>query len=153
MESERIAIEGMHCANCSALIEKMVGRMDGVDACAVNLAANNGTVTYDPQVTSMSEVVGTICDLGYGATVIPKERRAAFDAERHEREGAQRAHDMRIFVMSLVLTVLVMVVSMTPLGMQFVMPIANAAFGGNYHIFIAALAVINNLGCRADKVA
>ena len=129
MESERIAIEGMHCANCSALIEKMVGRMDGVDACAVNLAANNGTVTYDPQVTSMSEVVGTISDLGYGATVIPKERRAAFDAERHEREAAQHARDMRIFVMSLVLTVIIMIVSMTPLGMQLVMPIANAAFG------------------------
>ena len=31
--------------------------------------------------------------------------------------------------------------------------IANAAFGGNYHIFIAALAVINDLGCRADKIA
>ena len=79
MQTERIAIEGMHCANCSALIQKMVGRMDGVESCEVNLAANNGTVTFDPQRTSMSEVVNTIVDLGYGATVIPKEYRAAFD--------------------------------------------------------------------------
>ena len=56
MQTERIAIEGMHCANCSALIEKMVGRMDGVQTCVVNLAANNGEVTFDPNATSMASV-------------------------------------------------------------------------------------------------
>ena len=85
METERIAIEGMHCANCSALIQKMVGKMDGVASCEVNLAANNGTVTFDPSVTDMPAVVQTIVDLGYGATVIPHEGRAAFDEERHAR--------------------------------------------------------------------
>ena len=120
METERIAIEGMHCANCSALIQKMVRRMDGVQECDVNRAANNGTVTYDPSVTSMPDVIQTIVDLGYGATVIPKENRAAFDQERRQREEAQRKHDLRMFVMSLVLTILVMVVCMTPLGMTLI---------------------------------
>ena len=134
MQTERIAIEGMHCANCSALIQKMVGRMDGVDSCEVNLAANNGTVTFDPAVTDMPQVIQTIVDLGYGATVIPKENRAAFDRERREREEAQRAHDLRLFVMSLVLTTLVMIVCMTPLGMTLTMPVANAVFGeGHTH--------------------
>ncbi len=129
MKTERIAIEGMHCANCSALIEKMVGRMDGVQECAVNLAANNGTVTFEPDTTNMAQVVQTIVDLGYGATVIPQEGRAAFDRQRHEREAAQRAHDLRMFAMSLVLTTLVMVVCMTPLGMPLTMPLATALFG------------------------
>ena len=71
-KTERIAIEGMHCANCSALIQKMVGRMEGVQECSVNLAANNGHVTYDSDATSISQVIQTIVDLGYGATVIPK---------------------------------------------------------------------------------
>ncbi len=129
MKTERIAIEGMHCANCSALIEKMVGRMDGVRECAVNLAANNGTVTFDPDTTNMAQVVQAIVDLGYGATVIPQEGRASFDRQRHEREAAQRAHDLRMFAMSLVLTTLVMVVCMTPLGMPLTMPLATALFG------------------------
>ena len=129
MATERIAIEGMHCANCSALIEKMVGRMDGVGSCEVNLAANNGTVTYDSDVTSMAQVVQTIVELGYGATVIPKEHRNAFDAERRAREAAQQAHDLRMFVMSLVLTTLVMIVCMTPWGMNLTMPLATAVFG------------------------
>ncbi len=132
METERIAIEGMHCANCSALISKMVGRMDGVQECAVNLAANNGEVTYDPEVTNMAAVVQTIVDLGYGATVIPREGRTAFDEERRAREAAQRAHDLRLFVMSLVLTILVMVVCMTPAGMPLTMPVANALFGAQH---------------------
>lgn len=134
VETERIAIEGMHCANCSALIQKMVNRMDGVEECRVNLAANNGTVTYDPAVTSMPEVVQTIVDLGYGATVIPKENRAAFDKERREREAAQHKRDLRVFVMSLVLTILIMVACMTPWGMSLTMPVASAVFGlGHTH--------------------
>jgi Cu+-exporting ATPase len=132
MQTERIAIEGMHCANCSALIEKMVGRMDGVETCVVNLAANNGEVTFDPDVTSMAQVVQTIVDLGYGATVIPKQNRAAFDARRREREAAQRAHDLRLFIMSLVLTALVMLVCMTPAGMDLIMPLANAIYGDGH---------------------
>ena len=133
-QTERIAIEGMHCANCSALIQKMVGRMDGVEECSVNLAANNGSVTFDPAVTDMLKVIQTIVDLGYGATVIPKENRAAFDEERRAKEVAQRKHDLRLFVMSLALTCVIMIVSMTPLGMSLTMPLANAVFGeGHTH--------------------
>ncbi|MDO4797583.1 MAG: heavy metal translocating P-type ATPase [Coriobacteriales bacterium] len=132
MQTERIAIEGMHCANCSALIEKMVGRMDGVQECTVNLAANNGEVTFDPTQTSMAEVVETIVGLGYGATVIPHEGRSAFDEQRRAREAAQHAHDLRMFVMSLILTILVMVVCMTPAGMTLTMPVATALFGAQH---------------------
>ena len=132
METERIAIEGMHCANCSALIQKMVGRMDGVESCTVNLAANNGEVVFDPAFTDMPAIIRTISDLGYGATVIPKEHRAAFDAERRAREAAQHTHDLRVFVMSLVLTCLIMLVCMTPAGMSLTMPLASAIFGINH---------------------
>ncbi len=132
VETERIAIEGMHCANCSALIQKMVGKMDGVESCEVNLAANNGTVEFDPEVTNMPAVIETIVDLGYGATVIPREGRAAFDEERRAREAAQHAYDLRMFVMALVLAALVMIIGMTPLGMTLTMPLANAIFGPDH---------------------
>lgn len=149
-ETERLAIEGMHCANCSALIQKMVGRMEGVEECAVNLAANNATVSFDPAVTSMPAVIQTIVDLGYGATVIPKENRTAFDRERREREAAQRARDLRLFVMSLVLTCLVMVVCMTPWGMGLTMPLATAVFGhGHTH---EQMMLVMNVACMALTV-
>lgn len=146
-QTERIAIEGMHCANCSALIQKMVGRMDGIEECSVNLAANNGTVSFDPSVTGMPQVIQTIVDLGYGATVIPKENRTAFDQERREREAAQHAHELRLFVMSLVLTAIIMVVCMTPLGMDITMPLATAVFGaGHTH---EQMMLVMNVVCMA----
>ena len=147
METERIAIEGMHCANCSALIQKMVGKMDGVTSCEVNLAANNGTVTFDPSTTDMPAVVQTIVDLGYGATVIPHEGRAAFDEERHAREAAQRRRDLRMFILAAVLAALVMLIGMTPAGMSLVMPIANAVFGPNHTH--EQMMLVMNLVCLA----
>ena len=147
METERIAIEGMHCANCSALIQKMVGRMDGVESCEVNLAANNGTVTFDPALTSMPAVIDTIVDLGYGATVIPREGRAAFDEQRRAREAAQHAHDLRMFCMAIALAALVMVIGMTPLGMSLTMPLATAVYGpGHTH---EQMMLVMNLVCLA----
>jgi len=144
-KTERIAIEGMHCANCSALIQKMVGRMEGVQECSVNLAANNGTVIYDSDATSISEVIQTIVDLGYGATVIPKENRAAFDQERRAKEAAQRTHDLRLFVMSLALTSIIMIVSMTPLGMNLTMPLATAVYGAEHTH--EQMMLVMNVGC------
>ncbi len=132
METTRIAIEGMHCASCSALIEKMVGRMDGVDEMTVNLAANNGTCTFDPAVTSVDAVLAEISDLGYAGTVIPEEGRAKFDEERHAKEAAQQRRDLTMFVVSLVLTVIIMFLCMTPWGMSATMPIASAIFGPDH---------------------
>ncbi len=134
MQTERLAIEGMHCANCSALIEKTVGRMDGVTTCSVNLAANNAELEYDETKTSPASIIDTIVSLGYGATVIPKDKRAAFDAKRHAREQKQQRHDLVVFGVSAVLTCLIMLVSMSPWGMDITMPFANALFGqGHSH--------------------
>ena len=44
----RLAIEGMHCANCAANIEKHYRATPGVVDVAVNLANNTGRVVFDP---------------------------------------------------------------------------------------------------------
>ena len=38
MKKETLKITGMTCAACAARIEKVVGKMDGVDQISVNLA-------------------------------------------------------------------------------------------------------------------
>jgi len=42
-------IKGMHCASCVRLIEKSVGRVEGVSECNVNLATNKVTIAFDSQ--------------------------------------------------------------------------------------------------------
>lgn len=59
-------ITGMTCAACSARIEKVLGKMDGVERASVNLATEKSVVTYDPQQTSPIAIEQKIEKLGYG---------------------------------------------------------------------------------------
>lgn len=129
----RLAIDGMTCASCSSIIERMVGRMDGVESMAVNLAANNGTVTYDPDTVSLDAVLETIDGLGFSAEEVPDESRAAFDEGRRAKEAATERRDLATFVVSLVLTVVILVISMTPVGMSAAMAASDALWGGASH--------------------
>lgn len=129
----RLAIDGMTCASCSSIIERMVGRMDGVESMAVNLAANNGTVTYDPETVSLDAVLETIDGLGFSAEVVPDESRAAFDEGRRAKEAATERRDLATFVVSLVLTVVILVISMTPVGMSAAMEASGAIWGEASH--------------------
>ncbi|WP_300882829.1 heavy metal-associated domain-containing protein, partial [uncultured Desulfovibrio sp.] len=44
----RFDIGGMHCAACSSRIERVVGRMDGVDRISVNLPTATARVWVRP---------------------------------------------------------------------------------------------------------
>ncbi|WP_274520348.1 heavy metal translocating P-type ATPase [Natronobacterium lacisalsi] len=60
-----IAISGMSCATCSGTVEESVGDLEGVEAVDVNFATDEGTVEYDPDEVSLSEIYATIEDAGY----------------------------------------------------------------------------------------
>ncbi len=128
----RLAIDGMTCASCSALIEKMVGRMDGVDEIAVNLANNTGSLDYNPNSTSVNDVLQKISDLGYHAEIIPTDH-VKFDQERRAKDKARAKRDRNIFIMSLVLTLIIFSIMMIPgVGAALTSPIAEALYGPNY---------------------
>lgn len=60
-----IPITGMTCAACSTRIEKVLNKMDGVDA-KVNLAMENANVKYDPSKIEQKTIIEKIEKLGYG---------------------------------------------------------------------------------------
>lgn len=62
-------ISGMTCAACSARIEKVLNKMDGISNATVNLALENATVQYNPAKLSVQEIVQKIDKIGYGATL------------------------------------------------------------------------------------
>ena len=43
-----LPITGMTCASCVARTERAIGKVEGVDTAAVNLATEKATVTLDP---------------------------------------------------------------------------------------------------------
>ena len=60
-----VGITGMTCAACSNRVEKVLNKMDGVDA-RVNLTTEKANVEYDPETTSAEDVTTKIEKLGYG---------------------------------------------------------------------------------------
>ncbi|WHY75693.1 heavy metal translocating P-type ATPase [Neobacillus sp. WH10] len=65
-EQLKLDITGMTCAACSTRIEKVLNKMDGVEA-NVNLAMESAAISYDNELVSSSDILTKIETLGYGA--------------------------------------------------------------------------------------
>ncbi len=81
-----IPIAGMTCAACSARIEKMIAKMDGVTAVTVNLATEKARVEYDRKTLKLSAIKQTIEKLGYKALDAERENAVDEDKLRKEKE-------------------------------------------------------------------
>lgn len=60
-----LGVTGMTCAACSTRVEKVLNKMDGVEA-QVNLTTEKATVNYDAEKTSIEEITKKIENVGYG---------------------------------------------------------------------------------------
>lgn len=64
-EQVTLKIGGMTCAMCVQAIEDVLNRIDGVSQVMVNLASEKAYVTYNPLMTSVSQMRDAIEGLGY----------------------------------------------------------------------------------------
>jgi Cu+-exporting ATPase len=80
-----IPIEGMHCASCVSRVEVSLKKVPGVSKAAVNLATEQATVAFDPQVSALDSLYQAIEDAGYHPRPEAAEKPALQD-EIHERE-------------------------------------------------------------------
>lgn len=60
-------IEGMSCASCAQTVEKVVGKLDGVESATVNLATEKMSVAFDPDVLSVPTIKAAVHEAGYEA--------------------------------------------------------------------------------------
>ncbi len=92
-------ISGMHCAACSARVERTVSALDGVDVCSVNLLTNSMTVEGS---ISPSEVITAVKKAGYGAKIADGNEKQTTDTEAKEkREITARLCVSAIFLLAL----------------------------------------------------
>jgi Cu+-exporting ATPase len=61
-----LPITGMTCANCALTIERALGKLDGVEGAAVNLAMERAIVRFDPDLLSEKDIVERVGKIGYG---------------------------------------------------------------------------------------
>ncbi|WP_066061443.1 heavy metal translocating P-type ATPase [Neobacillus soli] len=96
-EQLKIDITGMTCAACSTRIEKVLNKMNGVEA-NVNLAMENAAISYDEDVVSSHDIISKIEKLGYGATEkVQRETKQQYK----EEEMKQKKHK---FFLSVILS-------------------------------------------------
>ncbi len=73
---QKYNVTGMSCAACSARIEKVVGKLEGVKTVQVNLLLNNMTVDFDDNFLNHEKIIQSVVDAGYGAS-LPQEEKPA----------------------------------------------------------------------------
>src|SRR5512139_1976967 len=80
-EAVSLPVTGMTCAACAANIERALKKLPGVDAAGVNYATNRATVTFDPAVLAVPDIVEAVRDVGYDVLELPGDRRGPGSAD------------------------------------------------------------------------
>ncbi len=61
-----LPVTGMTCANCVAAVERNLKKVDGVESAIVNLSSERATVSFDPNLAGIQDLIGRIDRAGYG---------------------------------------------------------------------------------------
>jgi Cu2+-exporting ATPase len=78
-----VIIEGMRCASCVWLNEKIIGRLPGVLEARVNYATGRARVVFDPELVAPAAIFSRIAEIGYRAR--PYTSSAAQEGARREQ--------------------------------------------------------------------
>ena len=66
----RFAVEGMHCASCTTLVEESLVDQAGVASASVDLDSGEAVVRFDPAEVGLAELSSVIAEAGYVAAPI-----------------------------------------------------------------------------------
>lgn len=121
-----LILEGMTCASCAMRIEKGLKKVPGVVEAQVNLATERGTVTYDPTLTDIAQLVHKVEVVGYKATPLEQPQQVketeivlnettpagSQENERNQRKATEIIHKRNILILGIVLAFPVVMLSM-----------------------------------------
>lgn len=112
VEETDLSIEGMTCAACATRIEKVLNRMEGVEA-TVNFATEKAHIRFVPGAACVETLIAGVRKAGYDARVTADTTQAS---EKARHEAAYR-HDLHLFWFSAALSM--------PLVVQMVLMFAG----------------------------
>ncbi|MDD4110774.1 MAG: heavy metal translocating P-type ATPase [Clostridia bacterium] len=106
MKKITLDINGMHCASCSAVINKALTKTDGVVKSNVNLTTNKATIQYNENKLTPDTLISVVKSKGYGANLNTGK------TNNSENEKKEIKNLKNKFIFSLILTIPVFVLSM-----------------------------------------
>lgn len=112
-ETATLDIAGMTCASCASFVEKSLNRTPGVQSAHVNLATEQATVQYAPDMASPATLKAAVVSAGYGvAERKPDTSAAEQSAEMDRQKAAAYAQLKRRFGVAVGLAAIIMPLSM-----------------------------------------
>ena len=88
MKEEKYDISGMHCAACSASVEKVTRRLPGVERSDVNLTTGIMTICYDEGQVGPEQITAKVEKAGVGCTLHAEKKAKTAKAVQSEEEAA-----------------------------------------------------------------
>ena len=67
VETLKLSVRGMTCANCARSVERKLGGVPGVTKASVSLEAASATVEYDTDLVKPEMFAKAVRELGYEA--------------------------------------------------------------------------------------
>uniref|UniRef100_A0A8C3RRH6 Copper-transporting ATPase 1 n=1 Tax=Chelydra serpentina TaxID=8475 RepID=A0A8C3RRH6_CHESE len=98
-----LIVRGMTCASCVHKIESTLMKTKGVLYSSVALATNKAHIKYDPEIVGPRDIMQTVEDLGFGTSLVKKDRSASHLDHKQEIRQWKRS-----FLVSLVFCIPVM---------------------------------------------
>ena len=111
-----LQISGMHCASCSARLEKVLNKLPEVTA-AVNIATEKAHIGYNPQQTDLAALIKTIQGAGFDAHPLRD-----FAAEKQVRMAAYRREQIQFFIAALLTLPLLVEMLLMFFGIHMMLP-------------------------------
>ena len=97
MKQEEYIISGMSCAACSASVQRVVSRLEGVESCDVNLITGKMTVGYDEKKTGQADFTRVVEKAGFGIRPdTPEEAEKPKAAEKKKGGFGGRSEERRV---------------------------------------------------------
>jgi len=111
-----LQIVGMRCASCSARLEKSLNQLPQVNA-VVNLATEKASVTFDPKLTNVEELIQAVADTGFDAHVARD-----FAAEKAQRAEIFRMEKLEFLIALALITPMLLEMFLMVFGIHFNLP-------------------------------
>ena len=90
-------VKGMSCAACSASVERILNKKDGVESAQVSLAAEEASIIYDENKISIEEMQEAVKKGGFKLLSPEDSSQGAEDQESAKEKKAEKLHLLRLY--------------------------------------------------------
>jgi Cu+-exporting ATPase len=110
-ENQILSIQGMTCAACAKRVEKVIGKLEGIDSVSVNLASEKAVLTFDPNKVNIPKVQSAVEKAGFKAVEI---KNISPDSDRIRKQKEIRTLWIK-FAVSAIFSLPLLYIAMVPM--------------------------------------